>query len=599
MATGATSQSVGVTETRILKLDLPPEGFRLESGQVLPEIDVAYETYGALNKSGDNAFFICHALTGDAHAAGYHGEVGHAPGWWDEMIGPGKGIDTDQYYVICANILGGCRGTTGPSSIDPAAGRVYGSRFPDITVRDIVRVHRLLLRELGIERLAGIVGGSFGGMQVLEWAAGWPESIERAICIASATSLSAQALAFDMVGRKAIVSDPDWAGGDYYASEAGPHRGLAHARKIGHITYLSRGMMAEKFGREKLPHGKAFQVESYLEHQGAKFVERFDANSYVRITDAMDQYDLGESFGSLEEAFNRVHAKVLVVSLSEDWLFPAEQSLSIARGMLRRNKDVSCCELYAPHGHDAFLVDIEHLSAVIRAFMPATQGEPPYVPLQRGARDRQAEYELIAAMVRSESRVVDLGCGDGSLLSFLATEKHITGMGVDIDIGHVIEVMNRGHDMFQSDIDKGLSMIPDDSYDYAILSETLQVMKHPRFVLHEMLRVAREGIVSFPNFGKWSHACRLLIEGRMPKGDALPYEWYDTPNIHLFTLRDFSDLCRQDGIEILDTVCTTDGRLSRALLALGLRNAAAGRVFVRIRRSHTASEGQARRNDDG
>ena len=251
MSVANAQQSVGLVQTRIAQIPLPPEGLRLECGGVLPELQVAYETYGTLSSAADNAIFVCHALSGDAHVAGWHSPEDKRPGWWDDMVGPGKGLDTRRFFVICANILGGCKGTTGPSSIDPRTGRPYGSRFPPITVGDIVNVHRLLLNHLGIRKLYAVIGGSFGGMQVLEWGIRHPETVERCICIASAASLSAQALAFDIVGREMIVSDPAWAGGDYYETGQKPADGLAAARMIGHITYLSPEIMASKFGDRK------------------------------------------------------------------------------------------------------------------------------------------------------------------------------------------------------------------------------------------------------------------------------------------------------------------------------------------------------------
>lgn len=588
--------SVGKVQTRTATLNLPAEGLVLEGGGRLPRVDVAYETYGRLTPNRDNAVFVCHALSGDAHVAGYHETpAGRVFGWWDEMVGPGKGIDTDYYFVICANILGGCRGTTGPGSPDPRTGRPYGSRFPEITVGDIVQVHRRLLEQLGIARLAAVVGGSFGGMQVLEWVIRHPETVERGICIASAASLSAQALAFDIVGRSAITGDPAWQGGDYHGTDRRPDQGLAQARKIGHITYLSREMMSAKFGREKgssLPvdNGAAgrfqsrFQVESYLDHQGRKFVGRFDANSYLHITRAMDEFDLVERFGSLRKAFAPVQAKMLIVALSSDWLFPPEQSTELANALLLAGKRVSCCKLHAPHGHDAFLVDIEHLSEALRAFMPWVRcrnepEDPESNPRRPGYR---REHEAIAAMIRPGSTVLDLGCGDGELLALLAAVSGASGIGVDIDIRHVIRAIDRGYDVFQGDIDAGLAAIPDGAFDCAVLSETLQVVRRPRFVLREMLRVAREVVVSFPNFGKWSHRACLCAMGRMPKNGALPFAWYETPNIHLFTLRDFVELCRVDGIRIRELVCLPAGRVSRLLLGLGWSNLAADRVLARL-----------------
>ncbi|MEI6218027.1 MAG: homoserine O-acetyltransferase, partial [bacterium] len=475
----------------------------------------------------------------------------------------------------------------------------YGAAFPPVSIGDMVNGHRLLLKQLGIDRLAAVVGGSMGGMQVLEWIIRHPEMIDNCICIASAARLSAQALAFDLIGRKAITDDPQWAGGDFYASSDLPTRGLALARQIGHITYLSQEMMEEKFGRERTEAGSRFQVESYLEHQGAKFVKRFDANSYVRITAAIDQYDISEKTGSLEKAFAPVLAKVLVVALSSDWLFPPEQSIELATALLRAGKHVTYCELNAPHGHDAFLVDVGHLGEVIRAFLPWVKSIPAHeeessrrkaaniehaAPDTRPLNERRKDHEIIADMIKDRARVLDLGCGKGELLRLLAQRRRISGIGVDIDVEHVISVIDSGLDIFQGDIDHGLQIIPDDAYDYAVLSETLQVVRKPKLVLHEMLRIAREGIVSFPNFGTWSHRLSLLFCGRMPKGGALPFEWYETPNIHLFTLDDFVRLCHEDHIRILETVCIPESKVSRILLRLGLRNLGADRILVRIMR---------------
>ncbi|NQU39407.1 MAG: homoserine O-acetyltransferase [Lentisphaerae bacterium] len=592
---------VGIVHTQTLSLTLPPDGLPLKSGARLPAVQVAYETYGTLAKARDNVIFLCHALTGDAHVAGLLDSADGPRGWWDEMIGPGRGIDTDFYHVICANVLGGCRGTTGPASINPATGQPYGASFPAIAVEDIVDVHHLLVQQLGIEQLAAVIGGSFGGMQVLDWMLRHPQSVRRGICIASAGSLSAQALAFDIVGRSAITSDPLWNHGDYYTSGSAPHQGLALARKVGHITYLSPGMMTHKFGRERHsnsahpgePIGEPggfrsnFQVESYLEHQGKKFVERFDANSYLHITQAMDEYDVQAGYASLAEACERVQANVLVVALSEDWLFPPEQSLDIAHALLRSGKHISYCGLHAPHGHDAFLIDIEHMAGIVRAFLPwVTSNQPSPATVGGGQHEaaRRREFNLIAGMVPQQARILDIGCGGGELLSYLHAQLQTSGMGVDIDIDHLIRCVNDGHDMFQTDIDNGLSMIPDDSYDCAILSETIQVVHKPLLVLREMMRVAREGIVSFPNFANWSHRLRLA-RGRMPKGGALPYEWHDTPNIHLFTLLDFTDLCRREGFGISQVFCLPEKRVNRGLVRLGCCNLGADRVLVRITRN--------------
>lgn len=589
--------SIGIVETKLVKIDLPSEGFKLQNGSVLKELEVAYETYGKLSGDRDNVVFVCHALSGDAHAAGYHSEDDEKPGWWDEMIGPGKGIDTRFYHVICANILGGCKGATGPSSVNPETGRPYGSDFPEISVADIVNAHCLLLEQLGIKRLAAVIGGSFGGMQALDWAIRYPEMMDRVVCAASATSLSAQALAFDIVGRTAITHDVDWQGGDYYKTGRSPSQGLALARRIGHITYLSPGMMTRKFGREKTENtdksslSPIFQVESYLNYQGEKFVRRFDANSYLRITSAMDRFDLEEQYGSLVDAFRGIKAKILVVALSEDWLFPPEQSMEIANTLLAAGKKVSYCRLHAPHGHDAFLVDIKHMAEVIHAFMPwvrengnkriSVGGES--TRNDGGNIEEKKEYDLISSMISPGFRVLDLGCGDGSLLNFLAGQKGISGIGVDIDIKHVIDVIDKGHDVFQSDINTGLSMIPDGAYDCAVLSETIPEIHKPRFVIGEMLRVAREGIVTFPNFGKWSNRFVFLLRGRTSFAmDAAT--WFERPDVQFFGLKDFMALCEEDGIAIENMACLSRGLIGRMFVRAGMCNLGADRIVVKIRR---------------
>ena len=588
------SKSVGVVQTQTVRIKLPAEGLELKKEGVLRELTVAYETYGTLSPARDNVVNICHALTGDAHVAGCHGSLGEKPGWWDEMVGPGKGIDTNYYFAVCSNILGGCSGTTGPSSINPATGKPYGAEFPEITVSDIVLVQRLLLEALGIDRLAAVVGGSLGGMQALEWAIRYPDKVDRCICVAAGASLSTQALAFDIVARDAILSDPNWFAGSYYNEAVKPAWGLSHARKIGHITYLSPEIMQKKFGREKVAQSDSdtkehrFEVESYLDYQGKKLVDRFDANSYVRITEAMDAFDLVEEYGCLEKAFENVKSKFLVIGLSSDWLFPPEQSVNLANALHRAGKHVSCCILEAPHGHDAFLVEIKNMSETVHAFLPWVQTEQKS-PLSdsNDAPDAQEQerYRLVVESVRNGTRVLDLGCGNGELLSLLRQKKGTVGLGVDIDLKNVIEVIDRGHDVFQADLDDGLAIIPDGFFDYAILSSALQEVKRPRDVLREMARVANECIITFPNFGNWRNRLILGIVGRMPKSSILPHEWYDTPNIHLTTLKDFIMLCQKEGIKVLDTVCIPgDSIFDRILVAVGLRNLGAEKVMVRIAR---------------
>lgn len=585
--------SIGTVKTELVNIPLPADGLKLENGGILSELDVAYETYGNLSPSGDNAVYICHALTGDAHAAGYYDKNEGKPGWWDQMIGPGKGIDTNFYYVICANILGGCAGTTGPTSINPETGKPYGSSFPAITVDDIVMVQKLLLDHLGIKHLAAVIGGSFGGMQVLGWAIDYPDFVDHCICIASGASLSAQALAFDAVACEAIYTDPNWAAGNYYENHQHPDTGLALARKIGHITYLSPEIMEKKFGRERInsggqyDHKHRFQVESYLAHQGRKLVERFDANSYVRITEAMDEFDLKQKFGSINNALGKIKSKFLVVALSSDWLFPPEQSRELAYALLRSGKQVSYCLLEAPYGHDAFLLDIDELADAVRAFLPwvtPTDSSPtPQTDYQELVE--RTIFKVTSNIVKQGSKVLDLGCGDGDLLSLLKTQNRSNGLGMDISLDNIIKTIDKGHNALQKDIDKGLSEIADQCYDYAIIANTLQQIKKPKLVLKEMTRVARECIVAFPNFGNWQNRLFLFSKGRMPKSSVLPYEWYDTPNIHLTTRNDFIDLCKSLNIEILGMTCIPETIVDRFFVSIGKCSLGAQRIVARIRRS--------------
>jgi homoserine O-acetyltransferase len=346
----------------------------LDCGVTLLKVDVAYETYGTLNADKSNAVLVLHGFSGDAHAAGISKETGQ-PGWWSSMIGPGLGFDTDRYFVICSNVLGGCRGTTGPGSIDPATGQPYAMRFPVITIGDMVRLQKMLTEHLGIQRLLAVSGGSMGGMQALEWSVAYPDSVVSAIPIATTARHSAQQIAFNEVGRQAIMADPDWNEGNYYEGKP-PARGLAVARMVGHITYMSDASMRQKFGRrlrDKDAFGfdfsVDFEVESYLRYRGSQFVNRFDANSYLYITKAMDYFDLAAGYPSLAAAFDSTRARFLVMSYTSDWLYPTYQSLETVSAMRGRNIDVAFCELVSHYGHDAFLVETKDQSEMISGFL--------------------------------------------------------------------------------------------------------------------------------------------------------------------------------------------------------------------------------------
>ncbi len=365
--------TVGLVEKKYFTFAEPPDAMQLESGGSFGPVTLAYETYGELNAERDNAVLVLHALTGDAHVAGYYSEEDPKPGWWDIMVGPGKGIDTDKYFVICSNVLGGCGGTTGPSSLDPATGKPYAMDFPVVTIGDMVQAQKALVDHLGIPRLLSAVGGSIGGMQVLEWAVRYPEMVASAMPLATTMRHTPLNISFNEIARQAIVSDPNWQKGRYHDGP-GPALGLAVARMIGHVTYLSNESMRRKFGRRlqdkttlSFDFDPEFQVESYLRHQGRKFVERFDANAFLYITKAADYFDLGLQYGEGSDvaALSKAQARFLVVSFTSDWLYPTDQSREMVQAMKKNGLEVSFCEIQADCGHDAFLLPNARLSGLV------------------------------------------------------------------------------------------------------------------------------------------------------------------------------------------------------------------------------------------
>ncbi|HMK93999.1 MAG TPA: homoserine O-acetyltransferase [Candidatus Limnocylindrales bacterium] len=353
--------------TQTFTFGQPPAELILESGEKLGPITLAYETYGELNEQKSNAILVLHALSGDAHAAGPNG-------WWENMIGPDKGLDTNKYFVMCSNVIGGCRGSTGPSSINPKTGKSYGTDFPTISIGDMVNAQKRLIDHLGIKKLLTVIGGSMGGMQVLQWMVAYPESIRSAIPIATTMKHTPQQIAFNEVGRQAIMADPDWKGGHYYGSKA-PAKGLAVARMIGHITYMSDISMAEKFGRrlradkEPFKFGAEFEVEGYLRYRGDNFVKRFDANSYLYITKAIDYFNILNGNKSLANIFEGLKAKVLVIAFKSDWLYPAYQSQEIVKACKLAGVDATYCEINSTYGHDAFLLETEEETQLIKHFL--------------------------------------------------------------------------------------------------------------------------------------------------------------------------------------------------------------------------------------
>jgi len=570
----AENGSADLVKTEYCTFAEPPDGLELDSGRVLSPVAMAYETYGELNSSKSNAVLILHALSGDAHAAGYHSETDRKPGWWHAMIGPGKAFDTNTYFIICSNVVGGCGGSTGPSSIDRKTGRPYGLSFPIVTINDMVRAQTYLVADLGIEKLLAVAGGSMGGMQALAWATDHPDMIQSAIVIASAPLNGAQAIAFDAVGRNAIMADPAFKHGDYYG-DSPPAKGLSIARMLAHITYLSDESMRLKFGRSlrksesyNYDFESEFSVETYLDYQGRQFVNRFDANSYLYITKAIDYFDLTAQYGSLDAAMARVNAKMLILSYSSDWLYPPYQSQEMVYALLRQRKKVVYCNIESDYGHDAFLLEVDVMRKLISGFLdhamhpdklhalkpakpvpdtPLNPSSPSTASIYKG---RRVDYDLIVNLVDARSRVLDIGCGDGELLKRLTVSKQVDGMGVELSQDNVMSCVLRGIPVIQADADQGLSAIPNQSYDLVILSMTLQVVAHPELVINEMLRVGKKAIVSFPNFGYWKARIKTLLLGRAPVTRSLPYAWYSSPNRHVLSIRDFRVFCAEHSLRI-------------------------------------------------
>ena len=532
------------------------EPLELTLGGTLPAVTVGYESWGQLDADGANAVLICHALSGDAHAARH--DDGDVPGWWDALIGPGKAIDTDRFFVVCSNVLGGCSGTTGPGTVNPATGRAWGADFPPITIGDMVAVQHRLMERLGVANWRAVVGGSLGGHQALTWATAHPDCVQSCMALATSARLTNQALAFDVIGRNAIQTDPHFCDGQYYGRDQLPDTGLAIARMLGHITYLSSEAMEAKFEEDRnAPRNvatafeKRFSVGSYLAHQGKKFTQRFDANSYVTITLAMDRFDLGRGAEALTASLAPARCDFLVASFSSDWLFPPGQSREIVNALTMLNRRVAYAEITSTGGHDAFLLkaEIAQYAPLVAARLGRVTQDPP--------RLRPAD-EHVLDLIPAGASVLDLGCGSGRLLAELRRRGHERLVGVEVAQPKLIAAATRGLDVIDYDLNRGLPGFTDGQFDVVVLSATLQAVDELTHLFDEMLRVGQRVVIGFANFAHKDLRYAYSDHGRSPRADvadgAYSYAWYDTPNRRFPSIVDVEAFVGERGATLHEAV---------------------------------------------
>ncbi len=532
------------------------ENFIMEFG-ILEGFQICYETYGKLNEDKSNVVLICHALTGDHHVAGIH-LSDKRKGWWDHAVGPGKVIDTNKFFVVCSNCLGACQGSTGPKSINPKTGEPYGMSFPELTILDMVRAQKLLLDHLSIPYLYSVVGGSMGGMQALQWAVAFPSFVQRAMIIAATAQHSAQTIAFNEVGRTSIKSDPKWNKGNYTEKNR-PELGLAVARMMAHITYLSDEVMSQKFGRHQMEgvdvlsddkSEKKFAVESYLHHQGLKFVDRFDANTYLKLTKALDRFDLVGKSG-LVRSLKNVISKVMVVGFTSDWLYTPKQNKLIAESLQILGKDASYLEIDHEYGHDSFLLQSPQFLRLIKLFLEGANQEEINRQLLSKSRSavsrsdvkKEADLKVIGDWVNFNEKVLDLGCGRGILLEHLRESKNVIGLGVDFDSAKAAACVSRGVPVYQGDIRKALSMLNDSSFDWVVFSRMVEELPEPGKIILEALRVGKRVAVSFVNHGYWKNRYHFLKYGVRIKNDVYKESWQSSFPRNHFSISEFDEFC--------------------------------------------------------
>ena len=550
---------VGLVEEKTF---FSPSELKLTNGQILHSYQLKYECYGELNEKKDNAIYICHALTGDHHVAGVYNQEDSKPGWWNHVVGPGKPIDTDQFYVISSNCLGGCRGSTGPSSALPDGNETYGASFPEISILDMTHAQKELIDSFGIKTLFAVVGGSMGGMQALQWIVEYPGFARNAIIIAATAQHSVQTIAFNEAGRSSIRGDLSWSKGNYKKGH-GPVKGLSVARMMAHITYLSDIGMEEKFGGDQRldPHKNfEFSVQGYLDHQGKKFVDRFDANSYLRLTEALDRFDLVGHQG-LETSLAEVKTRTLVIAFSSDWLYSPRQNKQIVDALIKCGKDASYLEINDSHGHDSFLINSHTFLNALRGFLQPHSPKANELSESDGFRKlrnryevkKEADFRAIDEWVSEKEKVLDLGCGRGLLLEHLRETKKVNGFGVDWELSKAISCVSRKVPIYQEEILTALSKLNDDSYDWVIFSRMVESLPEPGKILQQALRVGRKVAVSFVNYGYWRNRLNFLLHGSRISNEVYPHLWESSNLSNHFSIREFEDFClrlKHDGINV-------------------------------------------------
>ena len=482
------------------------------------------------------------------------------------MVGPGKSIDTSKYFVICSNVIGGCNGSTGPNSLDPKTGKEFGSSFPVINVEDMVNAQRLLIDHFEIDKLLCVTGGSMGGFQSIQWSIQFPEKVKSIIPIATSPRLTNQALAFDIVGRNAIKTDLNFKKGDYYQSDEKPEDGLAIARMLAHITYVSNDSLKRKFDNSRYDpkdisteFENRFSVGSYLAYQGSKFVDRFDANSYITLSTAVDYFDIGQNVEQITKTLEKSTCKWLVISFSSDWLYPPYQSEEIVNSLINLDRSVSYSCIKSKAGHDAFLLERDY-GKLSSSFLENISGHPSTKKTNNISRsstniffDERVDLKFITNLVDKNDRVLDLGCEDGTLLYELKEKGCSKLVGVEIDNKKVFESINKGLEVINLDINNGLKRFNDNQFDVVILSQTLQSIKNVEETIEEILRISKRSIISFPNFAFKPLREMLFNQGKAPKAEGLyGYNWFNTPNRRFPTILDFQEFCKDKSIKIID-----------------------------------------------